>query len=177
MGLSPQRYNPAPVSYALVISLHTLDWHRDSSSIMIDRMRILSRCLYIMAVLAQSLPVTPVPEKLLISTMRYDVVNHRSLRVSSVPQTLSAERMAVKELLRSPLPSTVVASTVCRACLLRVQGLVLCTVLLPMRYEFRTTGMRTWVVWPLRHTRHPPCTKKALWCCPQGSRSYPFSSV
>ena len=62
---------------------------------------------------AQGLPVAPVPEELLITTVRNDVIHVRRLNVPSFLHALYAQRVHLKVLLPSPLPSSTVTSARC----------------------------------------------------------------
>lgn len=79
-------------------------------SVVIQRFPIRGTGFVIVAGLAQRLPVALVPEEFRIATMRDDVVNDRRGNISSVPLTLSAQRMPMKVSLRRLLPSPVVSA-------------------------------------------------------------------
>lgn len=64
-------------------------------SVPIDRVDIFGQGLFIMARLTQGLPVLTVPEQLLISSMRNDMINHRSLGVSALLHALSTQRVTL----------------------------------------------------------------------------------
>ena len=77
---------------------------RDSTSIVILRVAVFCPGLPVMAVFAERLPVGLVPEQLLISTVRNDVVDDRRLDVPSFLGALGAERVRPQEPLAFPLP-------------------------------------------------------------------------
>ena len=79
---------------------------------------------------AQGLPVAPVPEELLITTVRNDVIHVRRLNVPSFLHALHAQRVCLKVLLPSPLPSSTVTSAHSRPHLLGVQCFVSVAILL-----------------------------------------------
>lgn len=84
-------------------------------SIFVGRAAVLSSGLFIVAWLAQALPVLLVPEQRHVAAMRSDVINHRCLRVFAMSHTLCAKRMLFKVHLACCPPSAVVASLACRA--------------------------------------------------------------
>ena len=51
-------------------------------SVPIRRIDVLRQCLSVVAPLAKSLPVALVPEQLLVTTVRYDVIHHCLLYTS-----------------------------------------------------------------------------------------------
>ena len=79
---------------------------------------------------AQGLPVAPVPEELLVTTVRNDVIHVRRLHEPSFLHALHAQRVCLKVLLPSLLPRTAVASTRSGTYLLGVQYSVTVTILL-----------------------------------------------
>ena len=68
-------------------------------SVAVHRIDVLGQCLFIVAGFTKTLPIGPVPEQLLVSTMGCDVVNHSGFRVSTLFHAHSAQRVALKELL------------------------------------------------------------------------------
>ena len=97
---------------------------------MILRRLILPPRLDTVMAMAQGLPVAPVPEELLITTVRNDVIHVRRLNVPSFLHALYAQRVHLKVLLPSPLPSSTVTSAHSRSHLLGVQCFVTLTILL-----------------------------------------------
>ena len=80
---------------------------------MILRCLVLSPCFHTVVTMAKGLPVAPVPEELLITTVRNDVIHVRRLNVPSFLHALYAQRVHLKVLLPSPLPSSTVTSARC----------------------------------------------------------------
>ena len=80
---------------------------------MILRRLILPPRLDTVMAMAQGLPVAPVPEELLITTVRNDVIHVRRLNVPAFPHTLHTQRVRLKVLLPGFLPRTAVASARC----------------------------------------------------------------
>lgn len=60
--------------------------------------------LRVMALLTQSLPVAPIPEQLLVTAVRNDVVNNCCFGVLTLRHTLDAQRMGFEILLAGLLP-------------------------------------------------------------------------
>ena len=78
---------------------------------MILRRLILPPRLDTVMAMAQGLPVAPVPEELLITTVRNDVVNVRCLHVPSFLHALHAQRVCLKVLFPGFPPSRSVTSS------------------------------------------------------------------
>ena len=97
---------------------------------MILRRLILTPRLHAVMAMTQGLPVTPVPEELLVTTMRNNVVNVRCLRVPSFLHALHTQWVRLKVLLPGLLPSSTITSTRSRPYLFRVHRLVTVTILL-----------------------------------------------
>ena len=97
---------------------------------MVLRCLILSPSLHAVVPVAQGLPVAPVPEELLITTMRNDVIDIRCLHEPSFLHALHAQRVCLKVLLPGFLPRTAVASTRSGPYLLGVQYFVTVAILL-----------------------------------------------
>ena len=79
---------------------------------------------------AQGLPVAPVPEELLVTTMRNDVIDVRCLHEPSFLHALHAQRVCLKVLLPGFLPRTAVASARSRPYLFWMHRLVSVAILL-----------------------------------------------
>ena len=71
---------------------------------MILRVAVLFPGLPVMASFTERLPVVLIPEELLISAVRNDVVDNRCLDISSLLGALGTERMRLQEPLALPLP-------------------------------------------------------------------------
>ena len=97
---------------------------------MILRCLVLSPRFHTVVTMAKGLPVAPVPEELLITTVRNDVIHVRRLNVPSFLHALYAQRVHLKVLLPGFLPRTAVASTRSGTYLLGVQYFVTVTILL-----------------------------------------------
>ena len=66
--------------------------------------------LLIVVSFAQRLPIALIPEKIPVTTVRYDVVNHRCFHVPPLLQALNTKRMGREELLAGLLPCTAIAA-------------------------------------------------------------------
>lgn len=122
-------------------------------SVVIQRIPIRGTGFVIVAGLAQRLPVALVPEEFRIATMRDDVVNDRRGNISSVPLTLSAQRMPMKVSLRRLLPSPGVSALTGRPCILRMQAGMRVTILPASRHQPWAAGMDTGVIRQSRHAQ------------------------
>ena len=120
-------------------------------SVPIHRIDILGQRLLIMAGFTKTLPVGPVPEQLLVSTMGCDVVNHSGFRVPALLYTLGAQRMGLKELLGFPLPSAAVAAPPRRTGRLWMERQVFLTVLLARFHQGRASRLFTRYFWSVGH--------------------------
>lgn len=65
-------------------------------NISVCRSTILFACFFIMTVLTKALPVAFIPKQFIVTSVRFDMVNHRSLNVFSVPLTNLTQRMFSK---------------------------------------------------------------------------------
>ena len=90
--------------------------------------------LLVVMLLAERLPVAPVPEELQIPSVRDDMIHHRGFHELSFLPALHAERMALEELLRCFPPLAPVAAAGSRPYFLGVQGFMLITILSPCRH-------------------------------------------
>ena len=107
----------------------------------VHRIDILGQRLLIMARLTQALPVGPIPEQFLVSTMGFNVVHHSGFRVPALLYTLGAQRMGLKELLGFPLPSAAVAALPRRTGHLWMERQVFLTVLLTGLHQGCASGL------------------------------------
>lgn len=88
---------------------------------------ILCGCLDVMASLAQRLPVGSIPKQILVTTMRFDVVNHSSCYYLAALLMLGAKWMLAKEAFARLLPGIAVASlAACTALCISCLTLLLC---------------------------------------------------
>ena len=117
---------------------------------------VLSPSLPVMTPFAQCLPVTPVPEELLITTVWNDVIHHRGFHVPAVFLTRLTERMRLQELFTCSSPSSIVSTATGRPHLFRMHGFMLLTVLLPCRHELRTARVLAGDFRFRRHQRTSP---------------------
>ena len=97
---------------------------------MILRRLILPPRLDTVMAMAQGLPVALVPEELLVTTMRNDVIDIRCLHEPSFLHALHAQRVCLKVLLPGFLPRTAVASARSRPYLFWMHRLVSFAILL-----------------------------------------------
>ena len=94
---------PTEIEMPLPIKIYFLD-------IPICRCTVLSARFFVVARLAQRLPVALVPKQIFITSVRYDVVNDRCLGISSLLQALGAQRMLSQELSAYLLPPAAIAT-------------------------------------------------------------------
>ena len=123
-------------------------------SVPISRVDVFRQRLSVVALLAKSLPVALVPEQLLVTTVRYNVIHHCSLGVPSQFHALHAQRMALKVGFACLLPSAAVSAFGCGACHLRVERQVLCAVQLAGFHQLRATGLTARHFRSVRHSQH-----------------------
>ena len=109
--------------------------------------------LLIVVCLTQRLPVILIPEQLLISAMRLDMIHHRCFHVSTLNHALNTQWMGGEELLAGLLPGAAVPTAGRASRFFWVKGAVLIAVL-PAGHQFRTAGMRTGALWSNRHCCH-----------------------
>ena len=110
---------------------------------MILYIAIISHSLFIMASLAQRLPVGLIPEEFLVTSVGYDVIDHCRLHVPTFLLALHTEGMHLQENLSYFTPPTIISSANSRTCLLCMKGLMLFTVLLPIGYQGWTARILT----------------------------------
>lgn len=122
---SPQRSDPGP------------RW----GSVAVHRMDVFCQSLAVMAGFAHRLPVSFVPEKSGIATVRCDMVYHGGFRVSPLPHALGAERMGLEVLPAYFLPLSCIATLTRWAGDFRVQRQVLCTVEAARLNQLRATSV------------------------------------
>lgn len=126
---------------------------RSPFSVFVLRDVILVSCLYAVTRMTEALPVALIPEENLVTSMWLDVIHISCLDIASTLQTLYAQRMRFKVTLASFVPRPAVASAVCGACVLRMEGTVLVTVLRTIGNERCTAGMSARCIWFAGH-RH-----------------------
>ena len=98
---------------------------------MILRRLVLSPRLHAMVPMAKGLPVASIPEELLVTTVRNDVVDVRRLLIPSFLHALHAQRVLPKVLLPGLSPGSSIASSSSGPYLFLVQCFMAITVLLP----------------------------------------------
>lgn len=122
---------------------------------MIHRVLVLSSGLPVMAPLAESLPVRPVPEEPGITPVRDYVVDDCCLNISPFLQALPTERLDVtQKRLAGLAPGSSISTAGRRPYLLWVQSPMLLAVLLSPGHQFRTAGVRTGMIRRPRHHHH-----------------------
>ena len=97
---------------------------------MVCRRLVLSSRLHAVVLVAQGLPVAPIPEEFLIPTMRNDVVDIRRLHISTFLHALYAQRVCLKVLLSGFPPSCSIASLRSGTYLFRMHWFVTVAILL-----------------------------------------------
>lgn len=117
-----------------------------SFSILVLRGVIFVSGLNAVVSVTEALPVALIPEENTVSSVRLDVIHIGRLDVASLLQALHTQRMCLKVTLAGSVPCRSVASAACGACLLRVEGAVLVTVLRTVGHECCTSGMPAWCV-------------------------------
>ena len=95
----------------------------------------------------EALPVALIPEEHAVSPVRLNVIDIGRLDVAALLHALHTQRMCLKVTLAGSVPCGTVASAACGACLLRVEGTVLFTVLRTVGNECGTAGMPARCVW------------------------------
>ena len=111
-------------------------------------------CFYVMMMPAQALPVALIPEQLLVTTVRNNVMHNRCFGIASLLPAFRTQRVALKERFACLLPAAAIAALCGRPCYLRVERLVLFTKLCPRLNQFWTAGVSTRNSWSLRHSHH-----------------------
>ena len=120
-------------------------------SISVFRIVVLIPRFDAVVLMAEWLPVALVPEELLVSSVRNDVVHVCCLDVLAFLHALYAQGVRLKVTLACPLPCLAIASACCRPRLLWVLQLVYLTVLLPVRNEESAARMTARRVGSMRH--------------------------
>lgn len=117
-----------------------------SFSILVLRGVIFVSGLNAVVSVTEALPVALIPEENTVSSVRLDVIHIGRLDVAALLHALHTQRMCLKVTLAGSVPCRSVASAACGACLLRVEGAVLVTVLRTVGHECCTSGMPAWCV-------------------------------
>ena len=100
--------------------------------------------LPVMASLAQSLPVVPIPEQDAVTAVGLDMVNHGCFRVPSHRHAFHTERMDSEVLPACLLPGSPIPAAPSTPDFLRVERFVFFAVLLPGIHQFRASRMAAW---------------------------------
>ena len=102
--------------------------------------------------LAKRLPVTLVPEQLLVSSVGSDVIHHRSFGEFPLSLTLHTQWMATKELLTSLLPSATVPTLAGAFPIPTMQGLVHAAIRTgTISHQLRASWVFAWDAWSVWH--------------------------
>ena len=122
--------------------------------ILVHGMHVLRPGLDAVMALAQGLPVAPVPEELLISPVRNDMINVCGFHKFPILQALHTQRMHTQILFSRLLPLAAVTAFCRRPHFLGVQQSMLLTVFSIRRHQCRAAGMRTRFLWFCRRCTH-----------------------
>ena len=104
----------------------------------------------------EALPVALIPEEHAVSSVRLNVIDIGRLDVAALLHALHTQRMCLKVTLAGSVPCRAVATAACGACLLRVEGSVLVTVLRTVWNKRCTAGMPARCVRSAGHSQKPP---------------------
>lgn len=119
----------------------------------------------IMAVFAERLPVAPIPEQFLVTTMGNDVVNHRGTNILTTGKTADTQGVCLEECFAFSPPSAAVPTLASGSCCFWVHGFVFLAVHRTVGDEPCTTGVFAWCVRTMRHG-HSSQERPALPKCP-----------
>lgn len=111
--------------------------------------------------LTERLPVTPIPEQLLVTTVWDNVIHNRCFGIASLLHALRTQRVGLKERFACLLPAAAIAALCGRPCYLRVERLVFLAKLCSGLNQFRAAGMSAGNSWSLRNNYHLRSHKKA----------------
>ena len=128
----------------------------EQSIVTVCRSAVLAPGLFIVARLAQALPVALVPKHILITSVRSDVVNDCCRGVSSLLQALGTERMLLKVSLADLLPCGGVAALACCPSVFGMHRLMLSTILLSVFNKHSAAGMLARSLRSVRHFNSSP---------------------
>ena len=137
----------------------------ESQSILVLRGVILVSGLDAVVSVAEALPVALVPEENAVSSVRLDVIDIGCLDIASLLHALHTQRMRLKVTLACLVPCGAVATAVCGACVLRVEGTVFVTVLRTVGNKCGTAGVSArclWSAWQWLHLRLSALVKEPL---------------
>ena len=125
--------------------------HSDVLLILVLRSLIFPSRLHAVVTMAKRLPITPIPEKLLIASVWNDVVDVRCLHVPAFLHAFHAQGVRLKKVLPGFPPSSSITSAGSRTYFLRMHVLMLLTIFASGGHELRTTGVPARDLWFCRH--------------------------
>lgn len=127
-----------------------------SFSILVLRGVILVPGLDAVVSVTEALPVSLVPEENAVSSVRLNVIHIGRLDVAAMLHALNTQWVCFKVTLAGSVPCRAVTTATCGACLLRVEGTVLFTVLRTIGNECGTAWMPARCVWSAGQRLKPP---------------------
>ena len=120
----------------------------------VSRPVILPPSFPVMTRFTEWLPIAPIPEQFLVTTVRNNVIHNRCFGIASLLSAFRTQRVALKERFACLLPAAAVAALCGRPCYLRMEMLVFLAKLCSRLNQFRTAGMSTGDSWSLRNGYH-----------------------
>lgn len=126
---------------------------------------ILGHRFRVVAMLAERLPVAPIPEQFLVTTMGNDMVNHRGTNILTTGKATDTQRVCLEEGFALLPPSAAVSTLASGSCRFRVQGFVFLAVHRAVGNESCTAGVLAWCVRTMRHD-HSSQGRPTLPKCP-----------
>lgn len=118
----------------------------------------------VMTGFTQWLPIAPIPEQFLVTTVGNNVIHNRCFGIASLLSAFRTQRVALKERFACLLPAAAIAALCGRPCNFRVERLVFLTKLCSRLNQFRTAGVSTRNSWSLRHSHHLRSQKFDFYC-------------
>ncbi len=115
----------------------------------VNRILIFCSCLSVMTSLTQRLPVVFIPEQALVTSVWFDMVNHRSLSELSFLLTAFAKRMGVQESFARFPPTVIITTFTCISSIIYMKLRMKLTVLIIGQQ--RTAVVFAWLLWFLWH--------------------------
>ena len=120
----------------------------------VSRPVILPPSFPVMTRFTEWLPIAPIPEQFLVTTVRNNVIHNRCFGIASLLSAFRTQRVALKERFACLLPAAAVAALCGRPCYFRVERFVFLAKLCPRLNQFWTAGVSTRNSWSLRHSHH-----------------------